>query len=345
MQQERLAWPDVTRGLGVLSVVLFHCLIWNLDALDAPSIATTIWDQIGSSLGRIRMPILFGLAGLLASAGLLRGWRYGSARLRLVSNGYLYLVWLALYAVYFFVLARPDFPHSIDTVPQLLTELYYPTTTLWFLFALALYPLLIVALAALRLPPWAVLAIGAGMWLLGSNLTAPLFGGALLLNFVFFALGVHGAGWLRSFAQPGVLRLLLPLAGFLAAVLLTHLLGENLGILASATAVPLAIACAARLSRVPSIARVGALIGTRTLPIYLLHVPLLGLWSLVPTPWLAGPLANPAIALVYPLLLTAALVAGCLAIAAGLRRIPTDPLLTPPKRLLDAVRARRRAHG
>ncbi|NQX27233.1 acyltransferase family protein [Microbacteriaceae bacterium VKM Ac-2854] len=343
MQQDRLAWPDVTRGLGVLAVVLFHSLIWSLDAVAPSGIVTTVWDQIGSSLGRIRMPILFGLAGLLASRSLLAG--RGAARVRLVANGYLYLLWLVLYGLFFFALARPDFPHSIDTVGQWATQLYYPTTTLWFLFALALYPLLVLLLARLRLPPWAVLLFGVGLWLLGSNLTAPLFGGALLLNFVFFAFGVHATGWLRSFAEPGAARILLPFCAFLVAVLLTHLLGENVGILASAAAIPLAIACAARISAWTPAARLGAFVGSRTLSIYLLHVPLLGLWSLLPSGVLEAALAQPLLAAVFPVLLTAVLVAGSLGIGALLRRIPTDPLLTPPARLLAAVRSRRRAHA
>ena len=82
--------------------------------------------QVGGSLGRIRMPILFALAGLLAQSGLLRGWRRGSARVRLVSNYYLYAVWVVLYAVFFALLARPDFPHSIDSLDRVLLAVLEP---------------------------------------------------------------------------------------------------------------------------------------------------------------------------------------------------------------------------
>ncbi|NQX10954.1 acyltransferase [Microbacteriaceae bacterium VKM Ac-2855] len=351
MQNERLAWPDVTRALGVLAVVLFHSLIWNLDVVAGPGIAATVWDQIGSSLGRIRMPILFGLAGLLAASGLARGWGRGSVVTRLVSNAYLYLVWLVLYGLFFLVLARPDFPHSIDDMSQWLRNLYYPTTTLWFIFALALYPVVLVGLRTLRFPPWLIVVVGAALWGLGTFTTAPLFGGALMLNFVFFALGVFAGPLLRSFAEPGILRVIGPLAVFLVAVALGHVLGDALkepfGLIASASAIPLAIACAARICRWAPAARLGALIGARTLPIYLLHVPLLGFWSLLSYPqpaWLTGPLSNPVIALLYPLLLTTALVSISLAVGALLRRIPGDPLLSVPSVLLNAVKPRRRAH-
>ena len=56
--RERLAWIDTTRGLGVLAVVLFHVLIWNYATLvEEGSAVASLWDQVGSSLGRVRMPI------------------------------------------------------------------------------------------------------------------------------------------------------------------------------------------------------------------------------------------------------------------------------------------------
>lgn len=347
--RERLAWIDTTRGLGVLAVVLFHVLIWSFATVADPgSSVAALWDQVGGSLGRIRMPILFALAGLLAQSGLLRGWRRGSARVRLVSNYYLYAVWVVLYAVFFALLARPDFPHSIDSLDRVLLQFVFPTTTLWFLFALALYPLVLVLLRALRVPWWGILLLGTAAWFLATNLRVILFGDALLANFVFFALGVLGAEQLRRFSRPGVLVLLVPLGVFLVAVVSGRVLdgaaGQIAGFVVSASAIPLAVACAALLCRWAPAARVGSAIGRRTLPIYLLQVPLLGLWSLVANPdaaWLTGLLEKPVAALLYPLVLTAAIVALSLGIRRALALIPGDPLFTVPAPLVALARPAR----
>ncbi|SMH46354.1 Uncharacterized membrane protein YcfT [Rathayibacter oskolensis] len=350
MPRERLAWADTTRGLGVLAVVLFHVLIWNYAALvDGTSAVASAWDQVGSSLGRIRMPILFALSGLLAQRGLLLGWRAGSARLRLVSNAYLYVVWVVIYGVVFALLARPDFPHSIDTPAQFLLQFVFPTTTLWFIFALALYPVVLVALRALRIPWWGILALGTAAWFVAADLRVILFGDALLQNFVFFALGVLGAERLRRFSIPGAATLLGPFAVFLLAVLGGRLVDgpadEVFGFVASTSAVPLAVVCAAVLCRWEPAARLGSAIGRRTLPIYLLQVPLLGLWSLVAHPdaaWLVTLLRNPVVELAYPPLVTAAIVAVSLGIRALLGRLPADPLFTVPAPLVSLARPTRR---
>lgn len=348
--RERLAWADTTRGLGVLAVVLFHVLIWNHDALvSGTSSVGTIWDQVGNSLGRIRMPILFALSGFLAQAGLLRGWRAGTARLRLVSNAYLYVVWVVLYGAFFALLARPDFPHSIDALPQFWLQFVFPTTTLWFIFALALYPVVLVGLRALRVPWWGILLLGGAAWFLGAGLRVILFGDALLQNFVFFALGVLLAEQLRRFSRPGVLTLLAPFGVFLGAVAGGRLVegpaSDVFGFVASASAIPLAIACASLLCRWAPVARLGSAIGRRTLAIYLLQVPLLGLWSLVANPettWLTRLLENPLVELVYPPLVTAAIVALALGIRTLLGRIPSDPLFSVPAPLVALARASRR---
>lgn len=348
--RERLAWIDTTRGLGVLAVVLFHVLIWNYATLvDQGSAVASLWDQVGSSLGRVRMPILFALAGLLAERGLLRGWRAGTARVRLVSNAYLYAVWVLLYGVFFAVLAQPDFPHSIDSAGRLLLQFVFPTTTLWFLFALALYPVVFVLLRALRVPGWGILLLGAAAWFVAENLRVILFGDALLANFVFFALGVLGASRLRRFSRPGVVVFVAPLAVFLVAVVGGRLLDEPFsevtGFVASTSAIPLAVAGASILCRWEPAARLGSAIGRRTLPIYLLQVPLLGLWSFVARPdadWLVALVRTPIGGLLYPLLVTAAIVALSLAIRAVLGRVPTDPLFTVPAAVVALARPTRR---
>ncbi|WP_367882278.1 acyltransferase family protein [Rathayibacter oskolensis] len=324
--------------------------MWNYAGLvDGTSAVAAAWDQVGSSLGRIRMPILFALSGLLAHRGLLLGWRAGTARLRLVSNAYLYVVWVVLYGVFFALLARPDFPHSIDTLAQFALQLVFPTTTLWFIFALAVYPLVLVGLRALRVPDWGILLIGAAAWFVAANLRVILFGDALLQNFVFFALGVLGAEQLRRFSRPGVVVLLAPLGVFLLAVLGGHLVdgpaADVFGFVASTGAIPLAVASAALLCRWAPAARLGSAIGRRTLPIYLLQVPLLGLWSLLADPeaeWLVALLRNPLAELAYPPLVTAAIVALSLGIRSLLARIPSDPLFSVPRAITALARPTRR---
>jgi len=234
----------------------------------------------------------------------------------------------------------------VDGVGGVLHELAVPDTPLWYLYALAVYT---VGLAALRLAPaWLVLAglavvsvaarvllDGAGMWQ------------RILELAVFFALGVYGRPVLLRFAAGVTVTraagcAALALAVTLAGRVVSGDVGDGVLFLvrgAAFVAVTVAGVCLA--IRWSPVRRVAAAVGRRTLPVYVLHVPLVAL--LITVTRGAGPgaawgavLANPVAAAVLPALATVGVVLTCLAAGTWLAR-HVDLLLRMPARPADAA--------
>jgi len=340
MQQPRLVWPDATRGLGVIAVVLFHTLIWHYQPFGSPSSKTGgTWSMIDTILGRTRMPVLFALSGLLAASGLSRGWTNGTAVRRFVSNYYLYAVWLVVYFAFFALI--PLTPSSPSDQPSLLVQLALPNTTLWFIFALATYPLVVVALRALKIPVWAIVTLAAGAWLLGNSIDIPLDGDKLARNFLFFVLGVYGGPILRRIAG---LRWPATIA-FCAVFVVFAQIGlhvENswvvspLVLMTNLAAIPAVISAVAQLCKIPSLARTARFIGTRTLHVYVLHIPVLSLITLL----LAGSnelremlSSSKIIDLVYPVVITALCTAASLFLGYLIDRVSRGRAFALPARI------------
>lgn len=332
----RVAWPDATRGLGVLAVVLFHVLIWDHGPSTGGSSALAgLWGLTDLALERLRMPLLFALAGLLAADGLARGWHHGSARLRFAANYWLYAVWLTIYAMVFAALGQEDFPHAVDGLGAALAQVVVPATTLWFVLALACYPLVLTGLRAAGASPVTVLAVATLLWVVGSYAVLPGFTGKVVENFLFFVLGVHGAAHLWRWADGGWR----PAAGFcglfLVSVGLVTVVPDALVVpavlLSSLAGIPASVVVIALCCRLPSVARAGSALGSRTLPVYLMHPLLLALWSLAPHDWVASFTSTPTGDALYAPLLTAVTVALCVLLHTALRRVPGNVLFTLPR--------------
>ncbi|MHA7178865.1 acyltransferase family protein [Arthrobacter sp. MDB2-24] len=332
----RLAWPDATRGLGVVAVVLFHVLIWHHDAIGGgPTALSGFWDTTDVAVGRLRMPVLFALSGILAARGLAGGWRSGSARLRAAGNYYIYAVWLTLYLVFFLAAREKGFPHSFRTVRAWATQLFLPDTTLWFILALAIYPVLVTVPRAMHLPAAAVLTVAVASWGAGTYLDMPGFTGKMMANFLFFCVGVYGSAALHAVARSALRSKVGYVVVFLALVGLATVVPQGLVIpvvlLSSLVAVPAAIAVTSEACRIASVARLGAYVGARTLPIYLLHpLVLCGVSFLPGVPAVERLVSTVPGDALYPLGLTVAVIVVSLAIHELLRAIPGNPLFTLP---------------
>jgi fucose 4-O-acetylase-like acetyltransferase len=94
------------------------------------------------------------------------------------------------------------------------------------------------------------------------------------------------------------------------------------------------------------LARAGSWIGQRTLPVYVLHIPLLLVLLATlgrdPQPRLGGLLSNTAVALACPLVLTALLIGVTLLLHRVLLGLPAGALFTMPASWIRAVH---RAHA
>ena len=309
---DRLTWPDVAKGLCIALVVLHHvtgkhyvtALPADLAWLAGP------WAWVTSALKPLRMPLFFVISGFFAAGALRRPWRQVVGA-RLASPYYLYVVWLALHALIFSVETDLPMNRSRDG-GELVLDLVYASTGLWYLYALAAYFLVLKVLVPL--PRQWVLAIALTVTVVGALLPiAEVNRAAVLQNFVYFAVGALFPGVVRRVAAGRTRWVTWALAmTFFGLVAALRWLGVPVEML-SVLAVPLGIRVAVAMTAWPALADAAGHLGRRTLPVYVLHVPLLALVHHLPglLPTDVAPVA----AALYPLLLTALLIGTSLVLA------------------------------
>src|SRR4051812_13829017 len=189
---------DATRAAAVAAVVLFHICIWQflpvLRTVGPSATSLRLWELVNGVIGGLRMPVLLALSGLLVGRRVAQGFR--ATRRGAFANLYLYVVWLTVYAI-FSAAMRSRMPQQVEGLSDYLGQLLVPETTLWYVFALAVYVLALTAIR--RVPSWAVLGglavisvlaftypPGVGVW------------GKIAGLMVYFALGVRAGPVLRK---------------------------------------------------------------------------------------------------------------------------------------------------
>lgn len=315
----RLPWVDVAKGACIVLVVLLHVTNKHLVRLDEASpLVRDAWVQLAKWLRPVRMPVFFLLSGLLA-APVLRRRRPAEVRRRVVRSFELYVVWVLLQSVLVDRRLRPGV--ATTTLDGFLDALVVPSGSLWYLWALAVY-VGALALVPVRWRAWSLIGFGAVWFLIAARVwhldPRPR---DLLQYLAWFALGAFVPSVVRGVAARSSDRgALLAVAGFVAGVVWLRPIGplaapalQVLGVLAG-----IGVAAQAR----GRVADGLAVLGRRTLSIYVLHVPLLTIWSHLlrergwrgssPVGWLLW---------AYPVALAAGLIAAALAIEQGLRRV------------------------
>lgn len=288
---ERQRWADVAKGGCIVLVVLWHVtrkdfllLPWDAD-LDA----TAAWGQLAELLLPVRMPLFFLVSGLVAVRLLARPWGEVLVR-RVAPLFYFYALWTLVHTVV--LQLAPDFPTAIaDSVPDVLEQLTFDPGNLWYLSALALY----VAVArATRRAPYLALASALVLSALASADRLTVLDlhdnqPSMLANLVWFLLGTRlpGLPWTtRWMARPAPLTVIAVIVYAVGAAIwqaedAEHVLGVRpalglVGIIAGA-------GLATVVSTVPRLGLALAAIGRRTLPVYVIHLPLVALVSLAST--------------------------------------------------------------
>lgn len=299
MRRERLAWPDVAKGISILGVVMLHI------SLAVPEAEDTWLASVNQWIDPLRMPLFFLVSGFFSVKVLQFSFRELMSR-RLWFFLVPYLIWVPveLYTNRIANVWAFDSPRL--TWADLAYNLALGHNMGWFLHALIVFNL--VLWATRKLPRWAAFALSFVSVLLVNWHDTYYFVGKALMFLPVFIAGCHlrsviynyadrvdevlrkrtlpaataallavavvlyGVGFaIRRFFDlyEGPLMVASPLPGgeFLERgefILMVRLV-EQLAML------PLAIACAVLIARIPVVSSALRFVGRRTLPVYLGH--------------------------------------------------------------------------
>ena len=332
----RSAWPDVAKGLCILLVVLWHVVTKHYQQVDWHTSVpvSAALGTFGELLLPLRMPLFFTISGMFAVGALSRPWPH-LIRTRIGGFAVLYAGWLVVHTAVMWFTPAFGTAHA-RTAGQVVEELTITPTNPWYLYALAAY--FMVARLARRVPT---------TWLLGAALVLSVVAAAHLLpvpgnrgqvfqNLFFFVAGLRLRHVVAAHARTATpLRLAVLAVAFAAATTSMTALGAQrwpgawplVSVVAVAFGVAMAV-CIVHLRRTSTV--LGSL-GRRTLPVYVLHLPLLAVVDRL----LDGPLRVlephvPLLALTEPLLLTALLVVVSLSVQRVLARMGMGRLFRVP---------------
>lgn len=223
----RVPWVDVAKGICILFVVMMHSTLGTEAATGQPNWMGTIvaWAQ------PFRMPDFFFIAGLFLVRTIDAPWQRFVDR-KILHFAYFYLIWMVIQGVLKGGLLTGD-PGAVPGV--LLTALYEPFGTLWFIYILPIF--FFVTRLTRNLPVWLMLAVGAALEI------APIHTGFLLVDefaarYVYFYAGYALAGYAFALADRAAARPLVGVAALLvwgvinALAVFTHieLFGQNYAI-------------------------------------------------------------------------------------------------------------------
>ncbi|MCS4275351.1 surface polysaccharide O-acyltransferase-like enzyme [Mycetocola sp. BIGb0189] len=283
----RLRWVDSAKGLAILLVVMWHLYLFFL----YPALVDYGPDGLAARVSRrmhiltpVRMPLFFLLSGALAAKLAVTSW--GTVfRKRTLHYYYLYLVWVSIYSIIYF------FHPNLWAEPSWLgwsMSATFKLNTLWYLWALAIfYPL---AKLLSRTPRMGLVAAVLASVTIGVTPYAEV--GALTdvpKNFIWFFAGFVLSESIKRFTANRRTGLIALGAAIVWIALAWMKFGSDqimfLGIAACAVyAVLFVLVWADQKSF--AISRGLAHLGKRTMPIYVLNVPVLWYLSLMmPAGW------------------------------------------------------------
>ncbi|MET8045790.1 acyltransferase [Micromonospora sp. NPDC005215] len=336
-QSQRAQWADAAKGVCIILVVLWHVVVKDYLQIDwhvgVP--VPGLWGTLGEQFLPLRMPLFFTISGVFAANAAQRPWRV-VARSRIAGFLYLYIVWLLIHTAV--LAAAPELPTDRATSALgLLEQLTITPSNLWYLYALALY--FTVAKATRRVPRALVLVPAAALSAIAAAglLDTPGNRAGLYQNLVFFLAGLSLRPQIERWAATASGRRLVLTSGAYALALAAMAAAgaqQWFGVwtAVSVLAVIFGITAAARLARWSALSEPLARLGRITLPIYVVHMPVLALLHrllLVPVSGLDRS-AQGLIVLGYPILLSGLVIGLSLAVHRGLLAVHARWLFALP---------------
>lgn len=329
LPRQRQQWADVAKGGCIVLVVLWH--VSRKDYLQLPwdvgAPVEGLWGQASELLLPVRMPLFFLISGLFAARQLTRPWREVLVR-RVAPLVYLFVLWTLIHTVV--LQLTPGFDTAVASGPlELVEQLTITPGNLWYLLALPAY----VAVARLtRARPHAALAAAAVLSAVAAAglVATPGNRYGLLTNLVWFLLGTrvtHLPDRVRRWVVPARADLVVAaVLAFALAAAAWQVLDADAWFGVRPVLGLLGIAAGAGVAVLVSRTRVGAplaRLGRLTLPVYVLHLPLVALLHAGTQQWIGEDSAasrSLLLAAAYPLVSTALVVVACLL----LRRLLVD---------------------
>lgn len=344
--RQREAWIDIAKGIAIVLVVLYHSVMYL-----SLSGVVGVLSPLNPLLDTFRMPLFFFMSGILGARVI--GLPYGALfRKRLVLLLYLYVAWVIAQQLFMLALPSVHADGHITAWSSLYTFFVRPSENLWFIYALPLFftlawlvrrwhPAFTVGAAALVSAVFASGLIHTAMaWdKMGRYLVfflAALWLGPLVRRLVPLVRWWHAALVVVAYAGATV-----------AMVKLDLVRTPFVSLVVSALAVCVGIAVSSVLARSAAFDLLRSL-GTRTLPIYLVHAfPMIALAAIIATTNARLPLW---LGTVLPIALTAFAIALALALYHWLRNVPgvftvpvaswTTPVLGTDSSRLEPDRSR-----
>lgn len=294
-----MRWIDIARALCVLAVVVMHTTISLLVVVDHTQVDVG-WRQIVDAMTPFRMPALALLSGMLLARRIRSGWADRSARASVALSYWLYVVWLLVFllvavGVGWSVWLGPLGAGSpLQGAQTFVDQLVLPRTILWYVMALAIWTGILTLIH--RVPPAAVLITLSALSV--ASFYLPGDGSDQYRNvlryFIFFAVGAYFSTSLRvwltrrlpttAFFAVAAFALVVFIAQFGSDENVDRVLALPRDIAGAVIVMGIAIG----LSHIPGLGHALAWTGRRTLPIYVMHVPLLDMLTLFPDWWIGA---------------------------------------------------------
>ncbi|WP_150463164.1 acyltransferase family protein [Nesterenkonia ebinurensis] len=272
----RIVWLDVARGLAILLLVSNHAT----QQLELYGWDIGVLRQLNQLMVPIRQPLFFIVAGLLLSSYLTGQSRASHLSRRLLPLAWIFLVWSTIWWLAFMVLPQTA-DRQANPIPDPLSAFINPTSPLWFVYAVMLY--IIYMIATWRLPGYVVLGMAAVVSLLfryqvvrvGDSFHWVSIGSHL----VFFVAGMVLAERLsRLQSNSSWPKVAVVTMGMVVGVVGTSLLGRSIfpveGLpryVLSFVGAALGLLVAGVVARKGFIAALIARAGKESLPIYVMH--------------------------------------------------------------------------